>query len=466
MAFFRKFYLVKVIKTLGEKVSIDRITIQGYKALKEAQTINIRRLTVNAGVNSSGKSSMMQPLLLLKQTLEAPYDPGPLLLDGPNVNVTEIEKVLSKGQAQSTRVSSFSIGVGSGPQSIQVKFGKDKKGDIKVQEFELKNEGEVNFEYKLKESLTQRQITEILPKAWMKRVDSLGKHLDSGLKLEVVRDRWALNIGGRVGGRDGRIVLRNLFSIMVEDFNPDRIESDISRIIHLPALRGNPERTYRTAAVEGSYPGQFHDYAAGIISAWQNRGESEKTERLKKGLEKLGLSWKVEAKRVDDTRVELVVGRLLKARQGGANDVVNIADVGFGVSQTLPVVVALIAARPGQLVYLEQPEIHLHPKAQYEFGEIIIDAVLRGVKVVVETHSDLLIRAIQTKVAEGVLRPEDVGLNWFKRNPETGFTDVETAELESDGSFGDWPEDLDQVYMMAESKYLEAAVSRIGRRHE
>nr|WP_255673065.1 AAA family ATPase [Glycomyces amatae] len=253
---------------------------------------------------------------------------------------------------------------------------------------------------------------------------------------------------------------------MVEDFNPDRIESDISRIIHLPALRGNPERTYRTAAVEGSYPGQFHDYAAGIISAWQNRGESEKTERLKKGLEKLGLSWKVEAKRVDDTRVELVVGRLLKARQGGANDVVNIADVGFGVSQTLPVVVALIAARPGQLVYLEQPEIHLHPKAQYEFGEIIIDAVLRGVKVVVETHSDLLIRAIQTKVAEGVLRPEDVGLNWFKRNPETGFTDVETAELESDGSFGDWPEDLDQVYMMAESKYLEAAVSRIGRRHE
>ena len=53
--------------------------------------------------------------------------------------------------------------------------------------------------------------------------------------------------------------------------------------------------------------------------------------------------------------------RMPRRRQGASNDLVSIADVGVGVSQSLPVVVALRTARPGQLVYIEQPEIHLHP---------------------------------------------------------------------------------------------------------
>ena len=61
--------------------------------------------------------------------------------------------------------------------------------------------------------------------------------------------------------------------------------------------------------------------------------------------------------------LKLQVGRLLHDRTN-ETDMVNIADVGFGVSQVLPVLVALIAAEPGQLVYLEQPELHLHPRAK------------------------------------------------------------------------------------------------------
>ncbi|SDL52331.1 AAA ATPase domain-containing protein [Glycomyces sambucus] len=453
-------------------MAIDRITVQGYKALKDPQSIEIRKLTINAGVNSSGKSSMMQPLLLLKQTIEAPYDPGPLLLDGPNVSVTEIPQILSKGQSESSRVSSFSIGIASGPNSVRVKFGKSSKNDLKVQEFELRSDSDSEPSYTLRESLTHKQIEALLSGKRIKRIENVLKHFreidekNSSLRLEVSRERWALAITAQIGTGNRRFKMGNIADFMYEDFSTQKIEQDLSRIIHLPALRGNPERTYRTAAVEGTYPGQFHDYAAGIISAWKNREVTEKLDRLRKGLEKLGLSWKVEARRIDDTRVELVVGRLPRARQGGAHDLVSIADVGFGVSQTLPVIVALIAASPGQMVYLEQPEIHLHPRAQYEFGDLIVESVLRGVRVIVETHSDLLIRAIQTKIAQGVLAPADVCLNWFGRDPITGFTKVDTAMLEPDGSFGDWPEDFDQVYLQAESNYLDAVAAKFGRRHE
>src|SRR6266446_6274232 len=75
---------------------ITRITVGGFKSINKEQSLEIRPLTILAGVNSSGKSSIMQPLLLLKQTLEASYDPGPLLLNGPNVKFTSAEQLLSR----------------------------------------------------------------------------------------------------------------------------------------------------------------------------------------------------------------------------------------------------------------------------------------------------------------------------------------------------------------------------------
>src|SRR5262249_32573019 len=79
-----------------EEPALSRITVAGFKSIGREQSIDIRPLTLLAGANSSGKSSIMQPLLLLKQTLEAPYDPGALKLDGPNVWFTNFEQLLFK----------------------------------------------------------------------------------------------------------------------------------------------------------------------------------------------------------------------------------------------------------------------------------------------------------------------------------------------------------------------------------
>lgn len=151
-----------------------------------------------------------------------------------------------------------------------------------------------------------------------------------------------------------------------------------------------------------------------------------------------------------------------RARKGGSADLVNIADVGLGVSQVLPVLVALLVAEPGQLVYIEQPEIHLHPKAQVALAEILAAAAKRGVRVIIETHSSLLLLAIQALVAEGKLDSKLAILHWFRRS-KTGISEISSAELDDKGAYGDWPEDFGETELAIQSRYLDAAEERILR---
>ncbi len=230
------------------------------------------------------------------------------------------------------------------------------------------------------------------------------------------------------------------------------------KLIHLPALRGNPERNYRITAVGSVYPGNFAEYVASIIHGWQDT-DTQRLSALARDLKSLGLTWKVQTRPIDDTRVEILVGRLPSATRGGARDVVSIADVGFGVSQTLPVVVALLAAAPQQLVFIEQPEIHLHPKAQVRLAELFLDAVERGVRLIVETHSSLLILAFQEIIASGRLDPKRVSMNWFTRDPD-GATRVSEAVIGADGSYGDWPIDFGSIELELQARYLDTVDRR------
>jgi predicted ATPase len=123
------------------------------------------------------------------------------------------------------------------------------------------------------------------------------------------------------------------------------------------------------------------------------------------------------------------------------------------------VLVSLLVASPGQLVYLEQPEIHLHPKAQRRLAHLLCKAATRGVKLVVETHSALLIREVQTLVATKAMSKDDVVLHWFRRSDE-GATVVTSADLDDSGAYGDWPEDFDSTELEAEQAYLDAVERR------
>jgi predicted ATPase len=97
---------------------------------------------------------------------------------------------------------------------------------------------------------------------------------------------------------------------------------------------------------------------------------------------------------------------------------------------------------------------------------VLARAVRRGVRMVVETHSGLLLLAVQALVAQGGegLTPDLVKLHWFTRSEKDGTTRITSAELDDAGAFGDWPEDFGDVELDIESRYIDAAQARMSKK--
>lgn len=105
---------------------IDELTVAGYKSIKDEQALRIAPLTLLAGVNSAGKSSLMQPLLLMKQTLESSYTTGPLLLDGPHVKFRNSTEILTQFRSRASERLPVVFGVGQEEERLRVGFEHDE----------------------------------------------------------------------------------------------------------------------------------------------------------------------------------------------------------------------------------------------------------------------------------------------------------------------------------------------------
>jgi AAA ATPase domain/Protein of unknown function (DUF3696) len=423
-------------------IGFTAISVCGFKSFVEETSVQLGVLTILAGANSSGKSSIMQPLLLMKQTLETAYDPGALLLDGPNISFTLAEQFLAKSSTTNQAFTvRFSTNNGLTSQST-FNWSSDSGINISEQSQTSKPRQDALL---IRPSMTSEEIREIV-ETWH---PMFGVGTDEENPLAVERDRCFLECVETGTGAKYHL------------FNSSFIRA-IGAIIHVKGLRGTPERTYNTAAVDGSvFIGQFERYVASLVDRFQKE-DPEKLVKLQQALQKLGLTDIIQAQRLNDTQIELRVGRVLG--QADATDTVNIADVGFGVSQVLPVIVALLVAEPEQMVYIEQPEIHLHPRAQVVLAEIFAEAANRGVRVVVETHSELFLMGIQALVAEDKLDPNAVKLHWFTRQSD-GSSKITSADLDETGAFGDWPEDFGTTALDMANRYLSAAEAKLWNRH-
>lgn len=429
---------------LAQPRGICSISVEGFKCLAEESRIEIRPLTILAGANSSGKSSIMQPLLLMKQTLEAAYDPGPLLLNGPNVKLTSTDQFVPRHRIDLDDHSMIVL-VESPKDTIhRVTFSSSKDHGIQIKEMYIEfTDNTGNRSIRL---LPGQRGSELYSRI-LRFLPDLAKYFaerPSNYNFSVHRDRCFLSVSN--GNESSYPILR------IAAFR------DLIGVIHVPGLRGNPERVYDKTASGPAFPGTFEKYVACIIADW-TESHDERTKRLETMLGRLGLTQEVSVRRLNEAQLEVQVGRLPGASSRG-KDLVNVADVGFGVSQVLPVLVALLVADEGQLVYVEQPELHLHPRAQHVLARIMVDAAKRGIRLVAETHSALLLLHVRTLLAQGEIDPDLVRLHWFSRDPEDGTTSIDTADLDEDGAFGGWPADFGDVELMAEAAYLDAVEKR------
>jgi hypothetical protein len=447
---------------------LTSINVSGFKCFVEPTPVELGPLTVLAGANSSGKSSIMQPLLLIKQTLESSYNAsGPFLLNGPNVRFTDAKQFLFRDRS----VDGFKT------FSVYLKFNCENPDEFFRHCHRPMHLSDVHYStiidyqadefgrlFAASQRLTSRmgvdvlfpemQSAEIRVRArnhptvrWHSQsLSTEAMSLESGPPDYVVENEFCfLTTSCQYGKLAG--------------ITASRIAPFLSNSFHIPGLRGNPERLYPLTSAKPPYRGVFQQYYATILNSWELR-DAEKMNMVVEELRRLELAGLLSSRELDQASVEVLVDTDPTVDYRTSTNLRSIADVGIGVSQVLPFLVALVAAEPGQMVYCEQPELHLHPRAQYRLAGVMVDAMKRGVRIVVETHSALLLTALQTAVAKGELPPDDLKLYWFSRD-KNGHARATKANLDSRGRYNDWPVDFGDVELKAISAYMDAAQAQL-----
>jgi predicted ATPase len=148
---------------------------------------------------------------------------------------------------------------------------------------------------------------------------------------------------------------------------------------------------------------------------------------------------RLEAKAFPDIDVVQLGFRFARASE--VSEAFRPTNVGFGLTYTLPVLVALLSAQPGALLLVENPEAHLHPRGQALIGELLARAAAAGVQVLCETHSDHVLNGVRVAVARSRLEPAAVAVHFFTRTRE-GAHEVLSPAIQPNGRLTQWPEDF------------------------
>lgn len=136
-----------------------------------------------------------------------------------------------------------------------------------------------------------------------------------------------------------------------------------------------------------------------------------------------------------------LVNLRFRFEQGGQlTNYYRSTNVGFGITYTLPIILALLASGPGTLVLLENPEAHLHPRGQVRMGELMARAASAGVQVIAESHSDHVLNGIRIAVRRGLIAPEQLCLHFMQRSPKQASSQVVSPRVDSNGRIDQWPD--------------------------
>jgi hypothetical protein len=195
---------------------------------------------------------------------------------------------------------------------------------------------------------------------------------------------------------------------------------------YIGPFRDFPKRTYLFSGESPDSVGIRGEKAIDMLVRDYFRKGKEKrniVDNVSNWLNQCDISSDVEVVPLTDRHYEI------RLSNSGTGESENLADVGFGCSQILPILIAGFNLKKGQILIVEQPEIHLHPKAQAELGSFFWDLSKRNIQTFIETHSEHLLLRIQSHIASGDLDPEDVKVYYVFANKEIEVKKIAKASL-------------------------------------
>jgi predicted ATPase len=429
--------------------------VENFKAWHDTGEIRLAPLTIFFGVNSAGKSSLGHLLLGLKQTVDSSDRRRTFHLGDDNslIDLGTFEDCVY-GHDVSQKIK-FSLAWDL-PTKLLVKNPLEKRkieGEqlkISVEFGALKESGQI-YVHSLNYTLSGEN--EGLTASYSRDEN---KHLwetDSGYRLVKSTGRqWPLEAPDKFY----RISDQSRARFQNADFLTDfalATEEAFSQIYYLGPLRKSPKRVYQWSGDAPSHVGmEGENSIPAILSASQsgimiNRGPKYAKRRFDEliawWLKEMGVIDSFSVRPLSEGRKEYEV--LVKTHRDSSE--VKITDVGFGVSQVLPALVQAYYCPPNSTVWMEQPEIHLHPQVQAELADALISATkatqngkARNTQLVIESHSEHLLQRIQRRVAEGELKSEDVAIYFCKRS-NTG-AELEELKIDEYGEINNWPDNF------------------------
>ncbi len=451
------------------------LRIQNFKAWRDTKEVRLAPLTVLFGTNSSGKTSLAQMLLMLKQTAQSP-DRKRVLHPGDEntpVDLGTFHDMVFNHDLDSPIGFQLNMDL---PAVLRV---KDPKAGLSYHGDALTFEAEVGRDGGVGQPLAARHLRYTLLRAGEPQL-SVGMQPHEGKpgKYDLFAEpytlvraqgrKWLLPPPVRFYGFPDEAVAYYQNSGFVSDLSL-ALEKQLGDVHYLGPLREYPKRSYTWSgetpehvgwrgerAIEALLSGRERQLSAG----YRKRARSFE-EVVAEWLKRMGLIQEFVARPIAEHRKEYEV--LVKTARSSKS--VNLTDVGFGVSQVLPVLVQCLYAQPGSTIIFEQPEIHLHPRVQAALADFFIEVIHsreagvdRKIQLIVESHSEHFLRRIQRRVAETALSRDEAALYFCEPGPRGAS--IRELAVDEYGNITNWPKDFfgDEVGDLA--AMTEAAMKR------
>jgi hypothetical protein len=435
--------------------------------------VEVKPITLVFGHNSSGKSALLSVLPMLQQTMADPNMETPFVfasetgvdlgaydevayrhqvsLQNPiwlNLELplsaelpTDHRSLHGRGFAQILKV------LGTETKSIQVETAvsyNKKQRQLAVTDFVVKAHGMT--------VLRVFRRTTAANQPWHYEPESLEQ-----LEVRVFWQHFLPRVAwtSRVRDREKDI---QFFYELTMSITQATVET-LRHLVHIGPLRDFPRRAYRLTGESPKDVGQRGENWLNILM--RARSREQLTEKVNEWLERLGYTLRI------DWGKQGYVHPMLKDRRGLE---ISLKDTGFGISQILPVLIQGFSSDPGTILILEQPEIHLHPRAQAELGDMLVAIARRGVRMLVETHSEHLLLRLQRRIAESnfsdspnCLKPNEIAVYFIEHLEDQSR--VHRVSVNSTGAFVKPPQGLNSFFSddYSETVIWSQAISRIAR---
>ena len=378
--------------------------LENFRAFDKV-TVEFAPLTVLLGANSTGKSSILHALILLKQSLRGGDYRIPLTFSGPLINLGLLKDVGWQGRDHLLFGLQWDSGQGV---EFSVKPRQGVSLSTSKEDFLFRFDDE-QYELRKKDKVTPWYFSFDFSRS--EQITPFGEEKEARALREV--------------------------NATITDF--------FTRLRYVGPLR----EPFRETPFSGEEPESVGPDARYLIPFLKSRPDV--TRRIGEWLRERGLAAGVEVRETAEGSGRWAA--YILEEEGGRR--INLADTGFGYSQLIPVLAELYGAPEGSLILIEQPELHLNPRLTVWMGDVLFSAIDEGKAVLAETHSEHIVLRLRRRVAEGVLPADQLALYFASRSLEEGKSYLQRIELDEAGQpverwpEGFWSEDYEEKGVLA-----------------